>query len=66
VPIVRCDRCRFSFEVKEEEEAAATCRQCGGPVLASDPAMPEPRPTAKTRKFPAVSLNQNKKAKDET
>jgi hypothetical protein len=62
VPFVRCDRCRFSFEVKDGEEKDATCRQCGGPVLAYDPSQPVPRPTAKTQKFPAVIVDPAKKS----
>ncbi len=51
--IVRCDRCRFSFEVKDGE-AAPPCRQCGGTTQAVDPKKPRRRETAKTLKIPAV------------
>jgi hypothetical protein len=53
MPIVRCDRCRFSFEVKETG-AAPPCRQCGGTTQPVDPNKPRRRETAKTLKIPAV------------
>jgi hypothetical protein len=52
MPIVRCDRCRFSFEVKDT--ATPPCRQCGGTTQAVDPNKPRRRETAKTLKIPAV------------
>ncbi len=73
MPIVRCDHCRFSFEIKDGD-SSPPCRQCGGTTQPLDPNKPRRRETAKTLKMPTVSKPpdaplippQNKNAKDET
>lgn len=33
--VVRCERCRYTFEAADEE-VQPSCRQCGGPTVAAD------------------------------
>jgi hypothetical protein len=53
--LVHCERCHYSFEASDTEEAPR-CRSCDGPT---QPATPQPQfESSKTQKMKTVDPNQ--------
>jgi hypothetical protein len=55
MPLVRCPRCKFSFEAPEPK-GVTLCNQCGGPTVdaAGDDLDAPPHERRKTRKIPII------------